>query len=743
MSKIQEFFADKTVLITGATGFLGKALLEKLLRALPDVRRIYLLIRPKQRSTRTKTGEHRFRTEVLKSSIFDRLRRERGDGFEDFVHSKVAVVEGDLVEDRLGLSQEDYELLRQEVEVFINSAATVEFDERLDHALTLNALGPRRTLDFVKQCKRLQAFIHISTCYVSGKVKGWAREAVEPLPFDPEQEIAELQAKCAAISSRRSRQPRDIHHQLVQLGLEHARRRGWHDTYTFTKALGEQLLVKYRDQVPTVILRPSIIESTLREPISGWIDGFRVGDPLFVGFGQGLLKDFPGRPRTIGDFIPCDFVVNAILAAAPRCAQEGGLQVYQIATGQLNPLRLGELYELVREYFSRHPMTDRKGKYIEPPKWTWPDLAGYRRRLDLIYRRPLQLASDLLRPLSAFRWGERLRNHLATQRASVEKLLYYVNIYSPYMSIEARYATDNTLALWRWLSPEDQKRFDFDVQRIHWRDYITRVHLPGLKRHVLKMPDDGGHVSHRLRTIREHNFWLRTNAFLEMVRLATRKVIAFAAQTWFGLEVRGIENLPKQGAFIVAANHCSHIDTGMVVTAFGERGGELFIMGARDYFFNWKAKGLFFHLFLNVVPFERTANMVEGLRLARSLLKAQHPVLIYPEGTRSANGRLQPFKAGIGWLGVELGVPIVPCYIEGTYAALPKGKTIPRRAKTRVTFGPPITMEQYLAQRHNHADKRELYRRIAEDVRSVVERLQRNSALHAAPDSAASGTRSG
>jgi 1-acyl-sn-glycerol-3-phosphate acyltransferase len=734
MSKIQEFFADKTILITGATGFLGKVLLEKMLRSLPEIRRIYLLIRPRQRSSRVKTAALRFRSEVLRSSIFDRLRRDLGEGFQDYVNAKVSVVEGDLTLERLGLCDADYQRLSEEVEVLINSAATVEFDERLDLALDLNALGPLRTVGFARDCWRLQAFVHISTCYVSGNATGWSREEVRPLGFDAEQEIARLQEHCARIHSRKSKQPRDTHLQLVQLGLEYARRRGWHDTYTFTKALGEQLLVKHRGRLPMVILRPSIIESTLREPVQGWIDGFRVGDPLFVGYGQGLLRDFPGRPHSICDFVPCDYVVNAILAAAPRCAQEGGLQVYHVATGQLNPMRLGDLYRHVRDYFSRYPMTDRKGKYIEPPRWTWPDLPGYRRRLDLLHRRPLEWACDLLRPLTAIGWVHRLRNHLQGKRAEVERLMYYVNIYSPYMRIRTRFATQNTLALWNWLSPEDQKRFDFDVRRISWRDYIAKIHLPGLKRHVLNLPEDGAPVSLRLRTIREHNFWLRTNAFLEMIRLATRKVIAFAAQTWFGLEVRGVENLPRQGAFIVAANHCSHIDTGMVLTAFGERGGELFIMGARDYFFNWKAKGLFFHLFLKVVPFERTANMVEGLRLAKTLLRAQHPVLIYPEGTRSANGRLQPFKPGIGWLGVELGVPIVPCYIEGTYHALPKGKTIPRRAKTRVTFGPPITMEQYLAQRNAHIDRRELYRRIAEDVRSVVERLQRGSVLQASPD---------
>lgn len=724
MSKIQEYFADKTVLITGSTGFLGKALLEKLLRSLPDVRRIYLLIRAKQRASRSKPAVQRFRTEVLRSSIFERLRGRLGTHFDDFVDGKVCVVEGDLTEDRLGLSEEDHARLIDEIEVYVNSAATVEFDERLDLALQLNTLGPKRTLEFAHACKRLEALIHISTCYVSGMVKGWAREAVEPLNFDVEEEVARLQGDCDAVAHRKSRQPRDTHQQLVQLGLDQARQRGWQDTYTFTKALGEQVLVKYRGQLPTVILRPSIIESTLSDPEGGWIDGFRVGDPIFIGFGMGLLKDFPARPETIGDFVPCDHVVNAILAAAPKCAQEGGLQVYQVATGQQNALSLGELHDIVRDYFEKCPLADRDGRAITPPCWTWPGLASFRRRLEWLYRKPLDAAVTALKPLSFLKRIDGWRQSLVTQRAAVDKLLYYVDIYSPYTRIEARYATENTAALWNWLAPEDQRLFDFDVRKIDWRSYLAKVHLPGLKRHVLNLPEEAPQPAARRRTLRDHHFWVRTNAALDVVRAATRRVMRFAAQTWFGLEVRGTENLPKKGAFIVAANHCSHIDTGMVVTAFGERGGELFIMGARDYFFNWKAKGWFFHTFLNVVPFERTANMVEGLRLAKSLLRSQHPVLIYPEGTRSVNGRLQPFKAGIGWLGVELGVPIVPCYIDGTYTALPKGSTLPRRSKARVTFGAPITMEQYLAQKHAHADKRELYRRIADDVRSVVERLQ-------------------
>jgi long-chain acyl-CoA synthetase len=217
-------------------------------------------------------------------------------------------------------------------------------------------------------------------------------------------------------------------------------------------------------------------------------------------------------------------------------------------------------------------------------------------------------------------------------------------------------------------------------------------------------------------------YWLRTTWAEVGVRAITRKLMKLYAWGWFRFEVRGREHLPP-GAFIVASNHCSHLDTGAVVTAFGDRGHELFIMGARDYFFNRRLKGWFFHTFLNVIPFDRGENVIEGLRLAQAVLRAGRPVLIYPEGRRSATGELQSFKSGIGLLGVELGVPIVPCCVEGTHAALPKGRTFPRHAKIRVTFAPPVTMDEY---RNRYADmeRRELWRRVADDVRGVVEQLQ-------------------
>src|SRR5262249_39349389 len=155
MSTIQEYFAGKTVLVTGATGFLGKAIVEKMLRSLSGLRRVCLLIRPKERGSRSVPADQRFHAEVLKSSIFDRLRRELGDKFDSLVESKVAVIAGDLTDERFGASATDYQRLTEEVQIILNAAAVVSFDERLDLSLNLNALGARRMMDFARTCPRL------------------------------------------------------------------------------------------------------------------------------------------------------------------------------------------------------------------------------------------------------------------------------------------------------------------------------------------------------------------------------------------------------------------------------------------------------------------------------------------------------------------------------------------------------------------------------------------------------------
>src|SRR5262249_28056776 len=157
---------------------------------------------PKERGSCPVPADQRFREEVLKSSIFDRQRRELGDKFDAQADNRARVVAGDLTDERLGAGDEDYRRLAEEVQVILNSAAVVSFDERLDLSLNLNAQGARRIMDFARTCPRLEAVIHISTCYVSGKGEGRIDETIRPLGFDAEAEVADLDHACEDLKMR-------------------------------------------------------------------------------------------------------------------------------------------------------------------------------------------------------------------------------------------------------------------------------------------------------------------------------------------------------------------------------------------------------------------------------------------------------------------------------------------------------------------------------------------------------------
>src|SRR5258708_2012236 len=217
---IREYFAGKNLLITGSTGFLAKAIVEKILRDLPEAGRIYLLIRPRARADGSLVEpKERLREDLLRNSVFSRLRSTHGARFEPLCESKITCVPGDLTRERLGLEPGLYEELTQNVQLVIHSAATVVFDERLDLALDLNTLASSRLLEICHAAGKVQAhpatYCHISTAYVSGKRRGLAPERLlEPLEaidaqlppgekrpesFDVPNEVARLQELCTKV----------------------------------------------------------------------------------------------------------------------------------------------------------------------------------------------------------------------------------------------------------------------------------------------------------------------------------------------------------------------------------------------------------------------------------------------------------------------------------------------------------------------------------------------------------------
>jgi nucleoside-diphosphate-sugar epimerase len=536
MPNITDFLREKTLFVTGTTGFVGKGVIVQILRHAPDVRRIYLPTRPRTLSSGTVVSvEERFRKEVVDSSVFDGLREKWGDAFEDRIQAKLHAVEWKgLTYANLGMDPAVISKLQDEVEVVISSAATVVFDEPIDLALEQNTLGAGRVLDFAKGC-RDAVFVHLSTAYVNGQMTGSIPErAFEPNEtiakrmsdgraprYDLDEEIEAIQAlgrsvrQDAESSERRAvfervlelqnRGKRVTEHrlahqldalkqrwiwkQLVEEGFLRGQRHGWHDSYTMTKAMGEQLIVRERGDLPTAIVRPSIIESSLRDPEPGWLDGLKVADPLIAHFSKGRLSDFPADPNVVLDVIPVDVVANATLSILPHLHEEKEVKIYHVATGSRNPIRLGVMFDYVYEYYRDNPEVDREGRAISVRRWRFPSQGAFRRGLKVRYQLPLAFGRWVLKHLPASHRTSRWSRRLTRIEATIERVLSLSQIYGPYTTLNCLFETGNIQHIYDELGDDDKDRFNTDVSRIDWREYIQEIHIPGLRRHVLKYGD--------------------------------------------------------------------------------------------------------------------------------------------------------------------------------------------------------------------------------------------------------------
>ncbi len=538
---ITEFFRGKVLLITGGTAFLGQPMVAKILTSLPDVKKIYLLIRKRVESNgRITTAQERLENELLTSDVFDVLRDTRGSEFETWAKEKVSAVEGDLTDAYLGFSDETYRRLQNEIDVFINIAGLVDFDPPFDASLKGNALAAKHAITFARGCSDI-VFLHVSTAYVCGKEPKRVEEELHP-PFEkfasrhnensdisisttlteeidyllslnrsireeaesPEQssKFKQLAQKQYNADKRANRKNIEtlieeikeewLEARLVETGLEHARSRGWNDTYTYMKFLAEQVIMELHGDIPTAIIRPSIIESSIAEPRPGWLGKYRMSEPLIVGFAKGRLPDFPADPDIILDIIPVDFVVNAMLAAAEAIANRGGIDVYHVATGTQNPLYFRGIVDATYGYFTENPMMEN-GNPISVPVWQFPSLKKFQKKL----AGKMRLLNRLIKALSLLptRSAKRQRRKLIVKQSSVKALLNYIQIYGPYTRTNFEFETDKTRALFESLSPTEKKTFNFDVSRIQWQQYFQEIHIPGIKRHVLKLEDQTGKVT--------------------------------------------------------------------------------------------------------------------------------------------------------------------------------------------------------------------------------------------------------
>ena len=528
---IRDFYKGRTILLTGGPGFYGQGLIAKILRDLPGVERIYALIRSKKESDgRSVSAAERLEKELFNAAVFARFKEEDPQSFAA-AWQKVVAFEGDLTYEGLGIGEEMRQQLLEEVDLIVHPAATVAFDDPLDFAIRQNSLGPQKLLAFAHQCRKRVVFVQVSTAYVNGRRLGSIPEELLPLdrnvsqmikggalekPFDPEAEIADCLAFCQKareqaesaeqqkifrreileqnhnrkLSDKRlaklmgDRCRRWLERRLVDEGMRRGQAYGWHDVYTFTKGMGEQMLVKNRGDLPLVIVRPSVSVSSLEYPEPGWIFGLKVTDPLIVAYGRGLVPDFPARQDVPLDVVPIDIVVNAILAAGTQASSDQ-VKVFQVATGGENPLMIRAMYDYVRGYFQENPLRGRDGRAPELPEWTFPSVRQFRRRFRYRYLYPLRAQQWLLDHLPE-RWAPaRKKRRLSALRTRLNRVLYYTDLFGPYTNLDCRFGIKRTLEMHESLPPEEQRIFNMDVQRIDWKHFFQKVHLPGLRRHVL------------------------------------------------------------------------------------------------------------------------------------------------------------------------------------------------------------------------------------------------------------------
>ena len=490
MGNISGALAGKHVLLTGVTGFVGEALLQLLLAELPEVR-LTLLIRPQG----TTGGLDRART-LLAKDIFASLPEDA----DTLLAGRVSVLEGDLA---------DVPALPTDLDAVVHCAGDVSFDPPVDEGFRTNVVGTRDLLTRVRAAGPDIHYVHVSTAYVAGRRRGAVPEGPVDHDVDVEAELAWGLAQRTSVEHRsrssvvlaklRARAERDhgragpltaaaateerrmewVKEQLVRVGTERARSLGWTDCYTFTKALGERVVEAHARTARVSIVRPSIIESALARPHPGWIEGFKMAEPLILAYGRGELPEFPAAGDTLVDIVPVDHVVGAIVAVLAHPPEPGDPAYFHLSSGARNPLTFRVLHQSVHAYFDEHPFeVDDRGA-VRLPAWRFPGAQSVERLL-ASSEKAHKVADYVIGHAPR---GERTRDlarKLDQQGRRLEFLRRYLDLYREYAEAELRFDDAHTVALFRSLDEDDRNRFAFDTAVVDWPYYLREVHCPSV-----------------------------------------------------------------------------------------------------------------------------------------------------------------------------------------------------------------------------------------------------------------------
>src|SRR6266404_5488181 len=566
-----EIYKDRRVFLIGGTGFLGKVTLSMLLHRFPNVGRVYVTVRARSQEE----SETRFWNNVITEPPFDPLRERYGSALDGFIRDKVVVVGGDIGDTNLGYSEEQAQQIADDVDVVLNSAGNVTFNPTLESGLRTNVVGTQNVIAFARRMKR-PALVHVSTCFVAGNRSGavWESDPVlgyfprkhelQGVEFSVDQEIND----CAKLAERVREEARDAmmvarfrelarkrlneegrdaddpdalglavarerkvwtRTRLTDLGVERAAWWGWPNIYTYTKALGEQLVA-----AETGMVR-SIVESALSYPFPGWNEGFTTTAPIIFLVRKGQTK-IPANEKLILDITPVDQVASVMLAvAAEACIEEPRL-VYQAATGDSNPNNMERIIGLVgldkRKHFQEKEtgikFLNEIAARIEPrPVST----STYEKTSIPMINSAAKKAASLLdraRP----RWGGgRVVEVIDRVKTSVDRVEEITretdeafDMFRPFTVQNAYvFRSDNVRALFARIREEEQSLLNWHPEKLDWYDYWLNIHLPGLTKWVFPtLEEDMRAQSKRVYTYRDLLELFETSTKRHAMRVAMR-----------------------------------------------------------------------------------------------------------------------------------------------------------------------------------------------------------------------------
>ncbi|MGH7886280.1 MAG: SDR family oxidoreductase, partial [Candidatus Binatia bacterium] len=571
-----EIYNGRNLFVIGGTGFLGKVTLSMLLHRFPNVGRVYVTVRARSQEE----SETRFWNSVITAPPFDPLRERYGSAMEGFVRDKVAVLGGDIGDPNFGYTDEQAQRVADDIDVVINSAGNVTFNPTLESALRTNVVGTQNVIAFTRRMKR-PALVHVSTCFVAGNRSGavWERDPVigyfprkHELPgveFSVEQEIKD----CAKLAERVKEEARDAmmvarfrdlarkrlieegrdeddpdalglavarerkvwtRTRLTELGVERSAWWGWPNIYTYTKALGEQLVAAETGIVRSIV-RPSIVESALAYPFPGWNEGFTTTAPIVFLVLKGQTQ-IPANEKLILDITPVDQVASVMLAVAAQACVEEPQLVHQAATGDSNPNNVSRIITLVGLYKRKHFQEKETGVKVvneiaarmEPRAVS---TARFESTSTPMFNAAAKKASTLLdraRP----RWGggrvgeviDRVKTTVDRVQEITQETTEAFELFRPF-TIENAYVfrSDNIRSLFERIRKDEQSLLTWNPEKFDWYDYWINIHLPGLKKWVFPtLEEDMREQPKRVYTYRDLIELFETSTKRHATRVAMR-----------------------------------------------------------------------------------------------------------------------------------------------------------------------------------------------------------------------------